>query len=215
MAHGEIIMVTQLILKKDMITTMQHMAVRKRVAGKIIFLFLVLISLTSCDLVEEEYSYLTNENIKAWYEENKDELNYLVDFIEVNGFSGRVSCNGVGDSALQYNDIEMNEMMEDIVRNIPISNYDECILVIPQRSFFNSNNKLESVDFPFISEGGCIVSGECVYTRVVYFPKGRYKYYNHEVMIEYNKYEPLGDRGWYINRNYREYITALESKWVK
>lgn len=215
MARGEIIRVTQLILKKDMITTMQNMAVRKRVAGKIIFLFLVLISLASCDFVEEEYSYLTNENIKTWYEENKDELNYLVDFIDVNGFSGRVSCNGVSDSALQYNDIEINNHMEDIVRNIPISNYDECILVIPQRSFYDYNNKLENIEFPFISEGGCIVSGECVNTAVVYFPKGRFKHYNYAIMVDYNKYEPLDDRGWYISRDYLEHITVFESKWVK
>lgn len=181
-----------------MTITMMSMVARILAAIKMALAVLAPVLLGACNPFGD-YSYLETASIKSWFNDNKGELSALATKMDINNFVGDLGfCaeqDGQVSSSKGVNDNYLSELSKIAS---PLS--DGCLHFHASRPGSDANKRLISVSLDFILEGGCIPSGGCKRTVVIYYPNESLGGVYSKINDSKFDYEKLSQDGWYILR---------------
>jgi hypothetical protein len=159
----------------------------KQVVTRLALLLLIIIS--GCG--RNDYNFLTVESLNEWLSQHKEQVDNLISIIQdkklVGGFS---SCRkGTSDN---YS-LRITNLLSEFERINP----DECFTVIASREKQLPENRLVSVSFPVLYEGGCIPSGKCKVTSITFYPNEILGGFYDPIQNDEYVYTQLIFDGWY------------------
>lgn len=165
------------------------MVVNWQAVVKAIF-FAAVIILSGCD--GTNFDFLSSDRLNKWLVSNQKKIDFLVSNIHDENFVGVLnSCEK------ETYDIS-SSIIVGLLSEIEKINPNECLTVVVAREKQLSKNKLISISFPVIREGGCIPSGDCRITTIIYYPNEKLGGFYDPIEQEEYSYTSLTVDGWYM-----------------
>jgi hypothetical protein len=160
----------------------------KQAATKLVLLLLI-VTISGCE--RNDYTFLTVERLNKWLSQHEEQVKNLVSIIQderlVGGFS---SCRkGTSDN--------YSLKISDFLSEFKKINPGECFTVVASREKQLPENRLISVSFPVLYEGGCIPSGKCRVTSITFYPNETLGGFYDPIENDEYVYTQLIFDGWY------------------